>query len=86
MNVSGPDVLTSCGREGFLLQIGTEYLVGIGGGCSPISSWNNASSYSSQELDFLRLLSNVGECAGALSLLPSLIFSILAFLLAMLFN
>ena len=81
MDVSGPDVLTTCGREGFLLQIGTEYLVGIGGACSPISSWSNASSYSSQELDFLRQFS-----AGALSLLPSLVFSILAFSLAMLFN
>ena len=35
LGVSGPDVLTSCGEAGRLLELQEQYVVGIGGPCNP---------------------------------------------------
>jgi len=45
--VSGPDVLSTCGFSGRLLQLQEQYVVGIGGACSPVNQWSTVSSYSS---------------------------------------
>ena len=62
--VPGPDVLTSCGDPGRLLRLREEYVVGIGGFCSPISDWSTVSSYSSSELNLLTELASgcKGDC------------------------
>ena len=52
--VAGPDIQTSCGNERRRLQVGTEYIAGIGGACSPIEEWSERSSYSSGEIQQLR--------------------------------
>ena len=58
--VSGPDVLTTCGDEGRLLQIGVQYLVGIGGAyCNPINEWSEFSSFSSEEMELIEKLPRV---------------------------
>ena len=58
--VSGPDVLTACGDEGRLLQIGVQYLVGIGGAyCNPINEWSEFSSFSSEEMELIENLPRV---------------------------
>lgn len=56
--VPGPDVLTSCGAPGRLLRLQEEYMLGIGGVCSPISDWSTVSSYSSSELNLLTELAS----------------------------
>ena len=65
----GPDVLTSCGRQGRLLQLQEEYVVGIGGGCNPINAWSTVGSYSISEFS---LLSELAPRCGALAFFPSL--------------
>ena len=64
--VPGPDVLTSCGVPGRLLRLQEEYMLGIGGVCSPISDWSTVSSYSSSELNLLTQLASgcptKGDC------------------------
>ena len=61
--VAGPDVMTSCGWYGrpVALDISVEYLVGIGGPCSPIGQWSEANSYSANELELLRSLQMANE-------------------------
>ena len=61
MEDDGPDVLTSCGVPGRLLQLGTSYIVGIGGPCSPLESWSEPSTFSAAELELLRELSGAGD-------------------------
>ena len=56
--MSGPDVLTSCGQYGRVLEIGEHYLVGIGGPCNPISQWSTVDSYSANEFELLGQLMN----------------------------
>ena len=54
--VIGPDVSTSCGNFGRRLVLGSSYVVGVGGACSPIGPWSLLSTYSSEELELLRSL------------------------------
>ena len=56
--VRGPDVLSSCGAPGRVLRLQEEYVVGIGGFCSPIGEWSTVSSYSSSELNLLTELAS----------------------------
>ena len=64
--VAGPDVLSSCGAPGRLLQLQEEYVVGIGGICNPIGEWSTVSSYSSSEINLLtRLASGCGAVTDA---------------------
>ena len=62
----GPDVVTSCGEPGRVLQLQEEYVVGIGGFCSPIGEWSTVASYSSSELVLLTQLTSgcptKGDC------------------------
>ena len=55
---AGPDILTSCATEfGRILQLNTEYLVGVGGFCSSaFRDWEPLSAYSERDLDQLRQL------------------------------
>ena len=66
--VVGPDVLTTCGDPGRLLQLQEEYVVGIGGFCSPIGQWSTVASYSSSELVLLTQLASgcptKGDCTS----------------------
>ena len=39
IEVFGPDVVTSCGQLGRVLEVVTVYVAGIGGPCNPISEW-----------------------------------------------
>ena len=64
--VPGPDVVTLYGQPGRVLQLQEEYIVGIGGWCSPISQWSTVNSYSNTELNLLTEL----RC-GAVDFLPS---------------
>ena len=66
--VPGPDVLTTCGNSSRVLQLQEEYVVGIGGGCNPISAWSTVGSYSSSEFN---LLSELTPRCGALAFFPS---------------
>ena len=54
----GPDVLTSCAaEEGRILQLNTEYLVGVGDPCSSaFHDWEPLCAYSERDLDQLRQL------------------------------
>lgn len=70
IEVSGPDVQTTCGDDGRLLDISTSYVAGIGHRCSPISSWTERASYSSEELELLRDFSEDVTC-GEMTLLPT---------------
>ena len=52
---AGPDVLTSCASiYGRLLQLNTEYLVGVGGACSAFYEWAELSVYTESDLQLLR--------------------------------
>ena len=66
--VPGPDVLTSCGDPGRLLQLQEEYVVGIGGFCSDIGEWSTVASYSDSELELLTQLASgcptKGDCTS----------------------
>ena len=66
--VPGPDVLTTCGAPGRVLQLQEEYVVGIGGFCSPIGEWSTVASYSSSELVLLTQLASgcptKGDCTS----------------------
>ena len=53
----GPDVSTSCGVFGRLLQLGNTYVAGVGGPCSPIGEWTALSEYSQEEVELMRELS-----------------------------
>lgn len=75
IQVPGPDTLTSCGDSTRRLQVGTEYVAGIGGACSSIRSWTELSGYNAQEIEQLR---KEMDC-GAASLLPSIGLSLAAF-------
>lgn len=50
----GPDVLTSCGQYGRVLQGGTVYIVGIGGACDSISEWSTQVQFGERNLAYLR--------------------------------
>ncbi len=78
VEVRGPDVTTSCGAHGRRLRIGTSYVAGIGGPCSPIEEWAEVSMYSNEELDLLRMLRDT-VCAGAVGVVPGI--TLLTFLL-----
>lgn len=52
----GPDVLTSCGYYGRLLELGGQYVVGIGGACHPINEWTAVEDYSQGDLQYLMTL------------------------------
>lgn len=68
----GPDILTTCGTPGRLLQIGSEYLVGIGGGlCGPFREYTLFRDYSSEELEFLQSLDASVDCGVAVAPLSS---------------
>ena len=73
--VPGPDVLTSCGEYGRVLAINQQYVAGVGGACSVISGWSTLDTYSANELQELRSLSERFEAGaldcGAFGLLPS---------------
>ena len=56
MNTTGPDVLTSCGYNGRILTVGESYIVGIGGPCFRISSWESSSSYTTNDIRLLESL------------------------------
>ena len=56
MNTTGPDVLTSCGYYGRILTVGESYIVGIGGPCFRISSWESFSSYTTNDIRLLESL------------------------------
>ena len=79
VQVPGPDTQTSCGDSRTRLRIGTEYVAGIGGRCSPIAEWSELSEYSSQEIEQLR---DEMDC-GATGLLPSVALFLIAFAIAM---
>ena len=66
--VPGPDVLTTCGIQGRVLQLREEYVAGIGGGCNPINAWSAVGNYSSGEFN---LLSELSLRCGALAFFPS---------------
>ena len=78
---NGPDVLTSCGYYGYVLQLNRRYVVGIGGPCYPISNWDTFESYTTQDIEQLRDLSDRELNCGALTLLPSLMLTLLVLLL-----
>ena len=70
--VFGPDVLTSCGYEGRVLSLNTQYVVGIGGPCHPINEWTALDDYTERDIALLTFLSeNYNEtdpssvCAGS---------------------
>lgn len=66
VEVIGPDVLTSCGQYGRILQFNTPYVAGIGHACSPISQWSQLGDYSETEIELLRRLRDGEvECDGA---------------------
>ena len=65
VEVTGPDVLTSCGQYGRVLQLNTAYVAGIGQACSPISQWGELSDYSEGEMELLRRLREGEEECGA---------------------
>ena len=54
IQVQGPDTQTTCGDPSRRLQVGTEYVVGIGGPCSPIIPWSELSNYSAEEMELIR--------------------------------
>ena len=58
---SGPDVLTSCSYRYRMLTLGVEYVVGIGGFCSPIGQWSTLASYSDSEVALLESLQQCSE-------------------------
>ncbi len=73
IEVMGPDTLTSCGAPSLRLQISTEYLIGVGSVCGPISDWTESSAYVPAEFELLERLSTGEETVdcGAWGLLPS---------------
>ena len=80
--VFGPDVLSTCGQPGRVLEMGTVYLVGIGHRCSPITQWTPLSDYSSENLDLLRRLRV--EC-GAVLIQASMATTLILLIPVMLF-
>ncbi len=53
LTVPGPDVLTSCGYYGRVLELGKQYVVGIGGPCSPVSEWDELGEFTQKEVQYL---------------------------------
>ena len=88
MEEMGPDVLTSCGDPSRRLQISSQYVVGIGGACNPISEWSPFSSYSEEELQLLRDLSTgvVGTGGATVSCRASLFVPLLSLLACLWFS
>ena len=80
-------MLTSCGNPYARLQINDIYVVGVGGACSPINGWSNLNGFSQDEINLLRQLRTRNELGvldcGALCIIPSMTFSLLALLVAM---
>jgi hypothetical protein len=68
VNVSGPDVLTTCGQYHRVLDAGTSYIVGIGGGCHHIKNWTKVGDYQPNEIEMLSSLSNVTRCNSSISI------------------
>jgi hypothetical protein len=60
----GPDVLTSCGDIGRVLQLNTVYVAGIGQECSRINEWTQLNEYTESEIEFLRRLRDEVACGG----------------------
>lgn len=58
LTVTGPDVLTSCGSFGRVVELGEQYVVGIGGACNPISEWTPLDDYSDRGIELLEQLGN----------------------------
>lgn len=56
IEVPGPDVVTSCGAFGRVLEVFSSYVVGIGNPCSPIPEWTNALNYSREDFQLLSSL------------------------------
>ena len=55
----GPDALSSCASPyGRVLQLNTEYLVGVGGPCGYFNEWSLLSSYEEEDLKTLRSLAD----------------------------
>jgi hypothetical protein len=69
----GPDVLTSCGAYGRVLQFNTVYVAGIGQACSPISEWTQLSDYTEGEIELLRRLRDEEVECGATALVISVV-------------
>lgn len=81
IEVSGPDVLTSCGAYGRVLEIGTVYVVGIGQICSPLPTWGALDEYSADNIAQLRQLQRGEVECGAVIIRASsllLLFLMLA--------
>ena len=60
MNVSGPDVTTTCGQYGRVLTVGASYIAGIGGPCFIIDPWSTYDSYTSDDIQLLEGLRDGG--------------------------
>ena len=68
MSAVGPDVLSPCVNPNRILKTGREYIVGIGGVCSPISEWSMIDVYNPDDLTLLQQASTDPTlCAGAAS-------------------
>ena len=52
LTVFGPDVLTSCGQYGRVLEL-SKHVVGVGGPCNPISAWTEVEDYTERDLQQL---------------------------------
>ena len=66
MSAVGPDVLSPCVNPNRILKTGREYIVGIGGVCSPISEWSMIDVYNPDDLTLLQQASTDPTlCAGA---------------------
>ena len=60
MNLSGPDVTTTCGQYGRVLTLGTSYIAGIGGPCFMINPWSSYDTYTNDEIQLLEGLRDGG--------------------------
>ncbi|XP_011409850.1 PREDICTED: uncharacterized protein LOC100637196 isoform X2 [Amphimedon queenslandica] len=61
VNVSGPDVTTTCGQYGRVLTVGESYIAGIGGPCFTIDPWSTYNSYTSDDIQLLEGLRDGGN-------------------------
>ena len=60
MNLSGPDVTTTCGQYGRVLTVGASYIAGIGGPCFMINPWSSYDTYTNDEIQLLEGLRDGG--------------------------
>lgn len=73
IEVYGPDVTSSCGSSGRVLQLGTTYVAGVGGPCSPIGEWTALSEYEEEEVELMReLVEECGDISSANTVVASM--------------